>query len=314
MRKKNLVKVLALSSLLTSLSICSSKYVSLGSVISDTFSSRKIEASSLEAICEPNVDSLRNVVYSSDFVWDDDAYSNYKYLVDDTVFGGYSLASSSFNRIHVLTKKGSDISDEINILGRSDFADLLGVRVGEVGSANDLFGNLQLFGELYARIAREEGVDRRLLLAVASVESRFNPYAISRADCLGLNQLSPYVYLDSNPFVHEDNVRESAKYLRSLQRRFGNDTLALTAYNRGPSALSRVINDANSEGFFSADDIINFEKNGRFVLPKESREYADKVFMYKELIRLYHPNNGESNFLALYRSLEKQRQDRIDNI
>jgi hypothetical protein len=314
MKKKNIVKTMAASAMMIT-GLLSINYVTSGSpsYLSSLWAEKK-EPVVQETICEPSIDSLLEKIQEGAFVWDEITYPAYKDLIADTVFGGYSLSNTEFNKFHVLTKNGGAISSEIDSLGRYDFANLLGVKVGEVGSINDLFTNLQKHNELYARIAREEGVNRRLLLAIASQESRFNPYAISSANCVGLNQLHPSVYLDNNPFILEENVRQSAKLLRShLHHYDGNDTLALAAYNRGRAGMNKVIQEANKEGIVHAKDILTYQQNGRFLVPKETREYPEKVLLYKELIRLYQPSHGEDRFLALYHSLEKARQERNNN-
>jgi len=311
MKKKNIVKAMAVSAMMAA-GLLSLNYVTSGSpsYISSLVKQNDAPVSN-EIVCEPSIDSLLEKIHSDAFMWDETTYPAYKDLIADTIFGGYSLSNIEFNKFHVLTKKGMNISSEIDSLGRSDFANLLGVKVGEVGSMNDLFTNLQKHNDLYARVAREEGVNRRLLLAIASQESRFNPYAISSANCVGLNQLHPSVYLDNNPFILEANVRESAKLLRShLHHYGGNDTLALAAYNRGRAGMNKVIQEANKEGIIHAKDILAYQQNGKFLVPNETRDYPEKVLLYKELIRLYQPSHGEDRFLALYHSLEKARQER----
>ncbi len=261
---------------------------------------------SKEIIYKRNTDSLQKVISKQTFHWNDTTYSENKKFITDTVFGGYSLTNTNFNRFHVLQKKGEKLSTEINRLGINTFAELLGEKVGRTGSQNDLFENLQAFNNLYAKHARNNNIKRRLLLAVGIQESRFHPYAISHAECLGLNQLHPSVYQEKNPFNMDLNVETSAKLLRKLLDYYnGNDTLALTAYNRGRSGLNKVIKKANKAGITDAQGIIGYQEHGKYLLSREARNYAKNVLMYKQLIKEYQPYEGEEKFLARLTDLKK---------
>lgn len=95
---------------------------------------------------------------------------------------------------------------------------------------------------LVKRVAREEGVDENLFLALVYQESRFNPCAKSSVGAIGLSQLMPGTAADLgvNPHNIEENLRGGAKYLRQQLRRFnGNTNLALAAYNAGPGAVNK---------------------------------------------------------------------------
>jgi soluble lytic murein transglycosylase-like protein len=99
------------------------------------------------------------------------------------------------------------------------------------------------FEELIVEHSQRQGVRADLVRAVMQVESAFNPSAISPKGAIGLMQLMPATirqYGVTNPFDPAQNVGAGVAYLRVLLDRYQNDeTLALAAYNAGPTAVDR---------------------------------------------------------------------------
>lgn len=93
------------------------------------------------------------------------------------------------------------------------------------------------------RASRETGIDAALLHAVISVESGYNPGAMSPKGATGLMQLLPSTgrrYGGGNLFDPEENIRAGAEYLKYLLKLFDNDLeLALAGYNAGENAVIR---------------------------------------------------------------------------
>jgi hypothetical protein len=91
--------------------------------------------------------------------------------------------------------------------------------------------------------SRRYGVPEGLVAAVISVESEFNPRAVSQRGALGLMQLMPSTAAllgVRDAFDPAENVDAGARHLRDLLDRFANDvSLALAAYNAGPYAVVR---------------------------------------------------------------------------
>lgn len=113
------------------------------------------------------------------------------------------------------------------------------------GSSSALPG-LPAAGRRYADdivvAARREGVDPRLLAAVAWSESGFNAAARSPAGAVGLMQLMPRTAagLGVDPTDPQQALRGGARYLsQQLQAFGGREDLALAAYNAGPGAVRK---------------------------------------------------------------------------
>lgn len=104
-------------------------------------------------------------------------------------------------------------------------------------------GRPAAFAPLLAEAAAQTGVDRRLLQAVAQVESGFNPAARSPKGAEGIMQLIPATgrrYGVTDPYDARQNVLAGARYLADLLRRFDQDVdIALAAYNAGEGAVER---------------------------------------------------------------------------
>lgn len=91
--------------------------------------------------------------------------------------------------------------------------------------------------------AAHYGVDPQLVHAVITVESCFDRYAVSRVGARGLMQLMPATARElgvRDSFDATQNIRGGIRYLQRMLQQFDHDiTLALAAYNAGPSAVQR---------------------------------------------------------------------------
>lgn len=94
---------------------------------------------------------------------------------------------------------------------------------------------------LLADAAKLQGLDPRLLEAVAWQESRGRMNAVSVKGALGVMQLMPGTAAELGVRADDlaDNIRGGALYLRRQLDRFGSVPLALAAYNAGPGAVMR---------------------------------------------------------------------------
>jgi soluble lytic murein transglycosylase-like protein/Kef-type K+ transport system membrane component KefB len=135
----------------------------------------------------------------------------------------------------------------------------------------------QSYRDTFARILAEENVPTELL-AVAFVESGFNPQALSPKGARGIWQFMPGTAeryglsvrpTDDHRTHPEHSTRAAARYLRDLYRQFGDWKLALAAYNWGEGNIQRVIDRTGIRDF---DEMAR-----RGLLPLETRNYVPSV-------------------------------------
>jgi soluble lytic murein transglycosylase-like protein len=95
--------------------------------------------------------------------------------------------------------------------------------------------------QLIQEVARQYHVEPRLVQAMITIESNFNPWAISRAGAQGLMQLMPGTaarYQVTDPFDPRANVEGGIRYLKDLLLMFAGDLRrVLAAYNAGEQSV-----------------------------------------------------------------------------
>jgi soluble lytic murein transglycosylase-like protein len=94
--------------------------------------------------------------------------------------------------------------------------------------------------------AMANNIEAALIRAVISVESGYNPAAVSRAGAVGLMQLMPETakrYNVTDRHDPEQNIHGGAQYLHDLLRMFNYDMrLTIAAYNAGEQAVMKYGN------------------------------------------------------------------------
>ncbi len=127
-----------------------------------------------------------------------------------------------------------------------------------------------------------------------TLESTLNPTAVSKAGAAGLWQLMPATAkaygLVVNDIVDErfdphKSTEAALLYLRDLHRRFGDWSLALAAYNCGPTRLRKKIKKANTKDFWKLSSS----------LPKQTQKYVPHFIAVSYLMNYYqfHDLNPE---------------------
>ena len=102
--------------------------------------------------------------------------------------------------------------------------------------------NRKKFHPYIQKAAQRYKLDPLLLHAVITVESAYNPRAVSSAGAMGLMQLMPGTaerFGVSDPFDPVANINAGARYLKLLLNRFGTIQLALASYHAGEGRVQR---------------------------------------------------------------------------
>jgi soluble lytic murein transglycosylase-like protein len=119
--------------------------------------------------------------------------------------------------------------------------------------APQLGGELEPLARTIAAEARRAGFSPEFVLAVILVESGGDPYAISAKGALGLMQIQPVTGEavarnlglpwrgEETLFDPIQNVRLGVAYLDHLRMRYGDLSVALAAYNWGPTRVSECL-------------------------------------------------------------------------
>jgi soluble lytic murein transglycosylase-like protein len=132
-------------------------------------------------------------------------------------------------------------------------------------------------------------VEAALIRAVISVESGYNPSAVSRAGAVGLMQLMPETAKRYNVTDSHDpaqNIHGGTQYLRDLLRMFNNDLrLTLAAYNAGEQAVMKYRN--------------------RIPPYRETLEYVPKVMKFYKRYSSGYASAGESAYQRMPKAMQK---------
>ena len=126
--------------------------------------------------------------------------------------------------------------------------------------------------ELILEESKKYGYDPLFLTALIITESSFYNWAKSNRGARGLMQLRPATAIALASETHlkwrgirtlfdpEKNIALGAYYLNKLVSRFGNLTLALEAYNHGPSRLSKYLRKGYQPKRYSKKVLKNYKK------------------------------------------------------
>jgi soluble lytic murein transglycosylase-like protein len=107
----------------------------------------------------------------------------------------------------------------------------------------DFFRSEVPYGSIIYREAVKNDLAPELIAAVVESESDFRPRLVSSKSAQGLMQLVPetaHLMGCDNPFDPHANIAAGTRYLHYLVDRFGDEKLALAAYNAGEGTVERL--------------------------------------------------------------------------
>ncbi|MBP96070.1 hypothetical protein CMK18_08960 [Candidatus Poribacteria bacterium] len=129
---------------------------------------------------------------------------------------------------------------------------------------NKILARVNRYKNLIRSAARDNDLDPELLIALVYVESGGNSRAVSPKKASGLTQLMAGTAKDlgvTNVFDPRQNISGGARYLKQQMDSFGQISLALAAYNAGPTRVKT-----------------------RNRLPSETQKYIKKVLQVKRAL------------------------------
>lgn len=118
-------------------------------------------------------------------------------------------------------------------------------RAQGAGKGREVAERINRYEPYLAESAARHGVDARLLWAIAWLETRFNPAAVSHKGARGLMQMMPATALRfglKNPHEPAAAIDAAARYVRLLMERYGGRAdLVLASYNAGEAAVDAYL-------------------------------------------------------------------------
>ncbi len=146
------------------------------------------------------------------------------------------------------------------------------------------------------QVMKPKGYDLLLLISQIRQESGFDPEIVNPdSGASGLMQLMQDTFNEhkvtlrlknANIFKPIHNILAGLMEMNRCLDMFGDLRLALTAYNWGNGNLSELIRQAGTTNWDVLKTFVGKKKNRRtgqiedWRMPKEAREYADKIFAH----------------------------------
>jgi membrane-bound lytic murein transglycosylase D len=151
------------------------------------------------------------------------------------------------------------------------------------GYLDNVLRRVGTYGEIISEALRKQGLPQDLIYLAAG-ESAFNPFAVSKAQCVGIWQFSlgtgTLYGLKKDRWVDErkDPVKSAAAaahHLKDLYQMFGDWFLVMAAYDSGPLTVQRAIEKTGYADYW--------ELRKLHALPAETENYVP-IFLATALI------------------------------
>ncbi len=152
--------------------------------------------------------------------------------------------------------------------------------------AGEILGRAEMYFPIFEQYLGEAGAPEQLKY-LSIVESALLPSAISNAGAAGLwqfmRQTGRYYGLEINRTVDQRrdphrSTQSAIKYLTDLYESFGDWSLALAAYNSGPTRVREAMKRANSTDFWKI----------KKYLPAQTRNYVPAFIAATYLVNYYY--------------------------
>lgn len=137
-------------------------------------------------------------------------------------------------------------------------------------------------GDLVTKAAEANNLNPQELNALFTIESGYNPMAVSSAGALGIGQLMPKTAKDlgvKNPFDPTENIMASAEYfgdLRSRYKEYNDPNLAVAAYNWGLGNVDKSVAKFGENWVMGANNGFFDDKGNWVQMPEETNNYIAK--------------------------------------
>lgn len=148
------------------------------------------------------------------------------------------------------------------------------------------------YKDLIGKASARYSIDPYLICGIIYVESKFDPFSESKVGATGLMQVMPGTgtwiakkqgrAFDPNTLTNpEINIGMGCWYFNYLRSRYGDEKLALAAYNSGYKNVDRWLKEAGSG---TVEDLVQ-------KIPfQETREFIQRVQSARDMYKKIYPN------------------------
>lgn len=148
------------------------------------------------------------------------------------------------------------------------------------------------YNDFVQKSAQKYNVDPALIHAIIKAESGYNEKSKSHAGACGLMQLTKETFNDLQDIRNEEgkdifdpqtNIDYGTYYISLLLNKYQNDTLALCAYNAGPTNVDKWL----------TNQTVSYDSEPSSTIPfRETKLYVNKVSKYRQKYKSLYFNKN----------------------